>query len=109
MTLSNCWPRGVLTESDNKNFLKLLFADAPTTDLTPNLPRWSWDDAVFAEQPCFLSFVRGIQNVNDLKMIEMSFGILQDQVNWERANGNFDHAERLHNVVGKVKTLRYYR
>ena len=109
MTLSNCWPRGVLTESDNKNFLKLLFADAPTTDLTPNLPRCSWDDAVFAEQPCFLSFVRGIQNVNDLKMIEASFGIFQEQVNWERLNGNYDHADRLHNVVGKVKTFRYYR
>ena len=106
---SNCWPRGVLTEADNRNFLKLMFASASTTDLTPNLPRWSWDDATFAQQPCFLSFVRGIQTVNDLKMIEASFGIFQDQVNWERDNGNYDHADRLHDVVGRVKTSRYYR
>ena len=106
---SNCWPRGVLTEADNRNFLKLMFASASTTDLTPNLPRWSWDDATFEKQPCFLSFVRGIQTVNDLKMIEASFGIFQDQVNWERDNGNYDHANRLHDVVGKVKTSRYYR
>ena len=105
---SDSWPNGVATESDNCQFLKLLFANAPREDLTKLLPTWSWDRGIF--KSCFLTFVSGIHHVNDLKMIEVSFNIFNDQMNWEAQNGQmFQAADRIHDVTGSKKAARYYR
>ena len=70
------------------------------------------DDAssIFKDKPCFLTFVRGIQDVNDLRMIEVSFNIFQDQQNWESNNGHTCQvSDHIHDVVGTRKAARYYR
>jgi len=105
---SDSWPNGVATESDNCKFLNLLFANAPRKDLTKFLPTWRWDDASGIFKSCFLTFVRGIHDVNDLKMIEVSFNIFQDQQKWEAQNGHmFQVADRIHDVQGSRKATRY--
>ena len=84
---SDCWPNGVATWSDHCNFLNVLFANAEREDLTGLLPTWSRDkdpQSQFEAKPCYLTFVRGINKINDLQMIEGSFGIFQDQQNWEK-------------------------
>ena len=73
---SDSWPNGVATESDNCKFLNLLFANAPRKDLTKS------QDASGIIKACFLTFVRGIHDVNDLKMIEVSFNLFPDQQKW---------------------------
>ena len=111
MTTRDCWPDGVATESDNWNFLKLLFANAPRTDLTQFLPTWSWDQGIF--KSCFLTFVSGINHVNDLKMIEVLLNIFQDQRNWEAQilrfpillvlkNMGYQVSDRIHDVTGTL-------
>ena len=107
---SDSWPNGVATESDNCKFLKLLFANAPRKDLTKSLPTWWWDDASGIFKSCFLTFVRRIHDVNDLKMIEVPFNIFNDQQKWEASNGHmFQVADRIHDVTGSKKATRYYR
>ena len=107
---SDSWPNGVATESDNCKFLKLLFANAPRKDLTKSLPTWWWDDASGIFKSCFLTFVRRIHDVNDLKMIEVSFNIFNDQQKWEASNGHMSQvAHRIHDIQGSKKATRYYR
>ena len=106
--MTDSWPNGVVTESDNCKFLNLLFANAPRKDLTKSLPTWSWDHGIF--KSCFLTFVRGISDVNDLKMIEVSFNIFNGQQKWEASYGHmFQVADRIHDVQGSKKATRYYR
>ena len=101
---SDSWPNGVATESDNCKFLNLLFANAPRKDLTKS------QDASGIIKACFLTFVRGIHDVNDLKMIEVSFNLFPDQQKWEAVNGHmFQVADRIHDVTGSNKKARYYR
>ena len=107
---SDSWPNGVATESDNCKFLKLLFANAPRKDLTKSLPTWWWEDASGIFKSCFLTFARGISDVNDLKMIEVSFNIFNDQQKWEASNGHMSQvAHRIHDIQGSKKATRYYR
>ena len=107
---SDSWPNGVVTESDNCKFLNLLFANAPRKDLTKSLPTWWWDDASGIFKSCFLTFVRRIHDVNDLKMIEVSFNIFNDQQKWEASNGHMSQvAHRIHDIQGSKKATRYYR
>ena len=106
--MTDSWPNGVVTESDNCKFLNLLFANAPRKDLTKSLPTWSWDHGIF--KSCFLTFVRRIHDVNDLKMIEVSFNIFNDQQKWEASNGHMSQAaHRIHDIQGSKKATRYYR
>ena len=106
--MTDSWPNGVATESDNCKFLNLLFANAPRKDLTKSLPTWSWDHGIF--KSCFLTFVRRIHDVNDLKMIEVSFNIFNDQQKWEASNGHMSQvAHRIHDIQGSKKATRYYR
>ena len=54
--------------------------------------------------------MRRIHDVNDLKMIEVSFNIFNDQQKWEASNGHmFQVADRIHDVTGSNKKARYYR
>lgn len=111
--LRPAWPDGVATKDDHEKFLTLLFGRHERKDLTDHCPLWSWDrdNPTMRQMPFFLTMLKDIRKVNDLKMIEIAFNIFQDQMNWERQNGNmWQWADKIHDILGSKKSIgRYYR